>query len=149
MGDVVSLVEKARETLGERDMKDVAKRMRTGQFDLEDFLTQMQQMKEMGPLNGLLDMLPGGANLSKQLGGASIDDSFFKQSEAIIHSMTFEERRHPDILNGSRRRRIAQGSGVMPADVNRLLNQFRDAKKLMQAMTTGKGAGGLMRMLGL
>lgn len=149
MGDVVSLVEKARDTMGERDMKDVAKRMRTGQFDLEDFLAQMQQMKEMGPLTGLLDMLPGGGNLAKQLGGASLDDSFFKQSEAIIQSMTFEERRHPDLLNGSRRRRIALGSGTTPADVNRLLNQFKDAKKLMQAMTTGKGAGGLMRMLGL
>ncbi|MDA0365063.1 MAG: signal recognition particle protein [Chloroflexi bacterium] len=149
MGDVMSLVEKARDTLGERDMKDIAKRMRTGQFDLEDFLAQMQQMKEMGPLSGLLDMLPGGGNLAKQLGGASLDDRFFKQSEAIIQSMTIEERRHPDLLNGSRRRRIALGSGTTPADVNRLLNQFKDAKKLMQAMTTGKGAGGLMRMLGL
>ncbi|MEX2229736.1 MAG: signal recognition particle protein [Dehalococcoidia bacterium] len=149
MGDVMSLVEKARETMGDRDMKDVAKRMRTGQFDLEDFLAQMQQMKGMGPLSGLLEMLPGGGNLSKQLGGASLDDSFFKQSEAIIQSMTLEERRHPDVLNGSRRRRIALGSGTSPADVNRLLNQFKDAKKLMQAMTTGKGAGGLMRMLGL
>ena len=77
------------------------------------------------------------------------DGAFFKQSEAIIFSMTPAERRNPDVLNGSRRRRIAKGSGTTPADVNRLLNQFKDAKKLMQAMTTGKGAGGLMRMLGM
>jgi signal recognition particle subunit SRP54 len=148
MGDIVSLVEKARETMGERDVKDVAKRMRSGQFDLEDFLQQMQQMKQMGPISGLLDMLPGGGNIAKQLGGVDLDGSFFKQSEAIICSMTPEERHNPDVLNGSRRRRIARGSGTTPADVNRLLNQFKDAKKLMQAMTTGKGGGGLMRMLG-
>jgi signal recognition particle subunit SRP54 len=149
MGDIVSLVEKARETIGDRDTKDIAKRMRSGQFDLEDFLAQMQQMKEMGPMSGLLDMLPGGRNLAKQVAGVDLDKAYFKQSEAIIYSMTPQERRDPDLLNGSRRRRIARGSGTTPADVNRLLNQFKDAKKLMQAMTTGKGAGGLMRMLGL
>ncbi len=149
MGDVVSLVEKARETMGDRDVKDVAKRMRSGQFDLEDFLQQMQQMKQMGPLSGLLDMLPGGGNMAKQLTGVDLDGSYFKQAEAIISSMTPQERHNPDVLNGSRRRRIAKGSGTTPADVNRLLNQFKDAKKLMQAMATGKGAGGLMRMLGM
>ncbi|MBM3140850.1 MAG: signal recognition particle protein [Chloroflexi bacterium] len=149
MGDVVSLVEKAQQTMADRDIKDVAKRMRSGQFDLEDFRAQMQQVKQMGPVSGLLEMLPGGGNIAKQLGGADLDGSYFRQAEAIIYSMTPEERRNPDILNGSRRRRIARGSGTTPADVNRLLNQFKDAKKLMQAMTTGKGAGGLMRMLGL
>lgn len=148
MGDVVSLVEKAKQAMGERDAKDVAKRMRTGQFDLEDFLTQMQQMKKMGPLSGILDMLPGAAQLKGQLGNPDQTDAYFRQSEAIIYSMTVQERRHPEIINGSRRRRIARGSGTTPADVNRLLNQFADARKLMKAMTTGKGAGGLMRMLG-
>ena len=148
MGDVVSLVEKAKASLDGRSVEDMTKRMRTGQFDLEDFLGQMEQMKKMGPLGGLLDMLPGAANIKKQLGGVSLDDGFFSQSEAIVRSMTLEERRHPEILNGSRRRRVARGSGTTPADVNRLLNQFKDARKLMQAMTSGKGAGGLMRMLG-
>ncbi|PKN81668.1 MAG: signal recognition particle protein [Chloroflexi bacterium HGW-Chloroflexi-9] len=148
MGDVVSLVEKAKQAMGERDAKDVAKRMRTGQFDLEDFLTQMQQMKKMGPLSGILEMLPGAAQLKGQLGNPDQTDAYFRQSEAIIYSMTVQERRHPEIINGSRRRRIARGSGTTPADVNRLLNQFADARKLMKAMTTGKGAGGLMRMLG-
>ncbi|MEX2032149.1 MAG: signal recognition particle protein [Dehalococcoidia bacterium] len=149
MGDVVSLVEKAKQAVGERDMKDITKRMQKGQFDLDDFLTQMQQMKQMGPLSGLLDMLPGAGNIKAQLGAADLSEDYFKQSEAIIQSMTLDERRKPEIINGSRRRRIALGSGTNPADVNRLLNQFKDARKLMQAMTSGKGAGGFMKMLGL
>ncbi|MCK9486868.1 MAG: signal recognition particle protein [Dehalococcoidia bacterium] len=149
MGDVVSLVEKAKQAVGDRDMKDVAKRMQKGQFDLEDFLTQMQQMKQMGPLSGLLEMLPGAGQIKAQLGAADLSEDYFKQSEAIIQSMTPLERRKPELINGSRRRRIALGSGTTPADVNRLLNQFKDARKLMQAMTSGKGAGGLMKMLGL
>ncbi len=149
MGDVVSLVEKAKQAVGERDMKDVAKRMQKGQFDLEDFLSQMQQMKQMGPLSGLLDMLPGAGQIKAQIGATDLSDDYFKQSEAIIQSMTPAERRKPEIINGSRRKRIAMGSGTTPADVNRLLNQFKDARKLMQAMTSGKGAGGLMKMLGL
>lgn len=151
MGDVVSLVEKARETIGERDVKDVARRMQRGEFDLEDFLQQMEQVKKMGPLSGLLDMMPGMGGLKAQMGGASLDEDYFKQTTAIIQSMTMEERRRPEILNGSRRRRIAHGSGTTPADVNRMLNQFNQAKKLMQAMTGGKGsggAGGLRRLLG-
>jgi signal recognition particle subunit SRP54 len=148
MGDVVSLVEKAKEAVGERDMKDVARRMKSGQFNLEDFLQQMQQMRNMGPLSGLLDMLPGGGQMAKQVAGVDLDESFLTHSEAIVLSMTPAERRNPDILNGSRRRRIARGSGTTPADVNRLLNQFKDAKKLMQAMAGGKGAGGLGRLLG-
>jgi len=149
MGDVVSLVEKARATMGTRSVEDMTKRMRTGQFDLEDFLGQMDQVKKMGPIGGLLDMLPGASGIKQQLNGAQIDDGFFRQSEAIVRSMTLQERRNPEILNGSRRRRVARGSGTTPADVNRLLNQFKDARKLMQAMTSGKGAGGIMRMLGM
>jgi len=149
MGDVVSLVEKAKLAIGERDAKDVAKRMRSGQFDLDDFLTQMQQMKQMGPLSGILDMLPGAGGLKAQLGGMNLSEDYFKQSEAIIQSMTLQERRNPELINGSRRKRIARGSGTTPADINRLLNQFKDARKLMQAMTSGKGAGGFMKMLGM
>ena len=148
MGDVVSLVEKAKEVVSERDMKNVTQRMKSGQFNLEDFLVQMQQMKNMGPLSGLLEMLPGGGQMAKQMTGVNLDESFFAQSEAIVLSMTPEERRNPDILNGSRRRRIAKGAGTSLTEVNRLLNQFKDAKKLMQAMTSGKGAGGLGKLLG-
>ena len=149
MGDIVTLVEKAKQTLGERDAKEVARRIKSGQFDLEDFLQQMEQMKQMGPLSGIMEMIPGGANIAKQLGAANFDEDFFKHSEAIIQSMTIEERRNPELLNGSRRRRIASGCGQTPADVNRLLNQYREAKKMMQAMATGKGPGGLMRLLGM
>ena len=149
MGDVVSLVEKARASMGERSVEDITKRIRSGQFDLEDFLGQMDQVKKMGPIGGLLEMLPGAANIKKQMGGVQIDDGFFRQSEAIVRSMTLQERHNPEILNGSRRRRVARGSGTTPADVNRLLNQFKEARKLMQAMTSGKGAGGIMRMLGM
>ena len=149
MGDVLTLVEKAKETIGERDVKDVARRMQRGQFDLEDFLAQMQQVQQMGPLSGLLDMLPGAGGMKQQLKIPEIDESFWTHSEAIILSMTPQERRRPELIDGSRRRRIAAGSGMQPADVNRLLNQYREAKKLMQAMTTGKGAGGLGRLLGL
>lgn len=148
MGDVVSLVEKAKEVVSERDMKTVTQRMKSGQFNLEDFLAQMQQMKNMGPLSGLLEMLPGGGQMAKQMTGVNLDESFFAQSEAIVLSMTPEERRNPDILNGSRRRRIANGAGTSLPEVNRLLNQFKDAKRLMQAMASGKGAGGLGKILG-
>jgi signal recognition particle subunit SRP54 len=149
MGDVVTLVEKAKEAVGEQDMKDVTRRMRNGQFNLEDFLSQMQQMRQMGPLTGLLDMLPGGQQLAKQVAGVELDESFISRSEAIVLSMTPGERRNPDILNGSRRRRVAKGSGTSTAEVNRLLNQFKEAKKMMQAMTSGKAGGGLGRMFGL
>lgn len=149
MGDVVSLVEKAKETIGERDVKEVARRMQRGQFDLEDFLSQMQQVQQMGPLSGLLDMLPGAGSVKQQLQIPDVDENFWKHNEAIILSMTPQERRQPEIIDGSRRRRIATGSGQQPSDVNRLLNQYKEAKKLMQAMTTGKGASGLGRLLGL
>ena len=147
MGDVVTLVEKAKAAIGERDAKEVARRMQRGEFDLEDFLSQMQQLKNMGPIGGLLEMLPGAAGMKGQLGIDSLDDSFFSHTEAIVLSMTPAERRNPSVLNGSRRRRIAAGSGTTPADVNRLLNQFAEARKMMQAMTSGKG-GGLGRMFG-
>ncbi len=151
MGDVVTLVERAKQAIGERDAKEVARRMSRGEFDLQDFLTQMQQVKSMGSITGMLEMMPGMSGLKQQLGGANLDESYFKQSEAIIQSMTVAERRRPDILNGSRRRRIAAGSGTTPADVNRLMNQFTQAKKLMQMMTSNKSGAvgrGLRGLLG-
>ena len=148
MGDVVTLVEKAQETIGEQDAKEVARRVRSGEFDLEDFLAQMQQVQQMGSLAGLMEMIPGMSGMKQQLAGADFGEGFWTQSEAIILSMTPEERRDPEILNGSRRRRIARGAGAQPADVNRLLNQYKEAKRLMQAMTSGKGAGALGRLFG-
>ncbi|MFL2646824.1 MAG: signal recognition particle protein [Dehalococcoidia bacterium] len=149
MGDVVTLVEKAQALSSENDIKNTVNKMKTGDFNLEDFLQQMQQMKNMGPLTGILDLIPGGKQLAQQVAGVEVDNKFMARSEAIVLSMTLEERRNPDILNGSRRRRIANGSGTSPAEVNRLLNQFKDAKKMMQALTTGKAQGGLSRILGL
>jgi signal recognition particle subunit SRP54 len=149
MGDVVSLVEKAQETIGERDAKEVARRVRSGQFDLEDFMSQMQQVQQMGSLSTLMDMIPGMSGMKKQLDGTDFAEAGWIKNEAIIQSMTVHERQNPNVLDGSRRRRIARGSGTQPADVNRLLNQFKQAKQLMQAMTTGKGGGPLGKMLGL
>ncbi|MFN8637901.1 MAG: signal recognition particle protein [Dehalococcoidia bacterium] len=149
MGDVVTLVERAREQMGDKQVEQVAARMRSGQFDLEDFLQQLSQVKNMGNIAGMLDMIPGMAQLKDKAQIASINEAFLKQAEAIIQSMTVQERRNPDILNGSRRRRIAIGSGTTAADVNRLLKQYGEAKKLMQMMSGGgKAAGGLRRLLG-
>ena len=143
MGDVVTLVERAKETVGASDAKAVAKRVASGDFDLQDFLDQMQNLKQMGSLAGLLEMMPGMSGMQSQ-----VDDRELVRSEAIIRSMTPEERRRPQILNGSRRRRVAAGSGTAPADVNRLLNQFAKARKLMQAMAGGgRGGGSALREL--
>ncbi|MEZ4501277.1 MAG: signal recognition particle protein [Dehalococcoidia bacterium] len=150
MGDIVSLVERAQQTMGDKKVEDVARRMKSGQFDLEDFLEQLAQLRQMGSLAGMLDMIPGMSQLKDKAQIADMNEAFLNKSEAIIQSMTIEERRNPDLLNGSRRRRVANGSGTTPADVNRLLNQYREAKKLMQVMAGGggKGGGGLRRMLG-
>ena len=143
MGDVVTLVERAKDAVGEGEAKAVAKRVASGDFDLQDFLDQMQSLKQMGSLAGLLEMMPGMSGMQEQL-----DERELTRTEAIIRSMTPEERRRPQILNGSRRRRVAAGSGTTPADVNRLLNQFTKAKKLMQAMTGGgRGGGSALREL--
>ena len=147
MGDIVTLVEKAQEALGDENVKELERKMRTAQFDLDDFLTQMQRVKKMGPLGQLIGMLPGLGQIKKQLAVEAIDDDFFKHIEAIIYSMTPHERHNPKIINGSRRRRISQGSGTTPRDVNQLLNQFEEARKIMKVMATskGRGLGGLLR----
>jgi signal recognition particle subunit SRP54 len=129
MGDVVSLVEKAQETIDEEKTTRLEKKLRKQDFNLEDFFEQLQQIKKMGPLDQLLGMIPG---VGSQLGGVKVDDRSLVYIEAIINSMTISERRHPKILNGSRRRRIAQGSGTKVQDVNRLLNQFGQMKKMLK-----------------
>ncbi len=133
MGDVLSLIEKAQEAYDEKKAIELEKKMRTMQFTLEDFLEQMQQMKKMGPLGDILGMLPGMD--SKALQNVDIDEKKMAHTEAIIQSMTRKERNDPSILNGSRRKRIAAGSGTTIQEVNQLLKQFEEMKKMMKMMT--------------
>ncbi|MEE9278333.1 MAG: signal recognition particle protein [Dehalococcoidia bacterium] len=137
-GDMATLVEKAKSEFGEQDAKTMKRRMQDGSFGLDDFLEQFQKVQQMGPLSQLLGMIPGLGNIKQQLDGEELDDDFFTKIEAIIGSMTPDERRKPEIINGSRRRRIANGSGTNPQDVNQLLNQFKEAKKLMKAVASGR-----------
>jgi len=130
MGDVLSLIDRAREQTDEADAERMQDRMLKGQFDLEDFLDQLQKIKKMGPLNQLLEMIPGIGQQMRQA-KAQISDDDYKQVEAIIRGMTPWERRHPERIDHSRRRRIARGSGVERQDVNRLLSQFKEMQKMM------------------
>jgi signal recognition particle subunit SRP54 len=130
MGDILSLVERAQEQTDEKDAERLQKRMLKGQFDLEDFLDQLQKIKRMGPLSQIMEMIPGLGQQMRQA-KAQISDDDYKQVEAIIRGMTPWERRHPERIDHSRRRRIARGSGVDRQDVNRLLSQFKDMQKMM------------------
>jgi len=138
MGDVVSLVEKAQETMDVEQAQKLEKKLRKNEFTLEDFYNQLQQIKKMGPLEQILGMIPG---LNKQLKGVQVDDKAFVKIEAIINSMTPLERQKPQIINGSRRRRISNGSGTRIQDVNQLLNQFNQMKKMIKRMKGMKSRG--------
>jgi signal recognition particle subunit SRP54 len=131
MGDIVSLVEKAQEQFDEVQAAKLEKRIRKNQFDFEDFKTQLQQINKMGNLKDLMGMIPG---IGKQMKDIDIDDDAFKGIEAMINSMTLEERRNPDIINGSRKQRIAGGSGKDIAEVNQFLKQFEQMKEMMKMM---------------
>ena len=150
MGDIVSLVEKAQETFDATEAKKLEKKVRKEGMDLEDFLTAMRQMQKLGPLENLLKLLPG-VN-SKMLKDVKMDPKRMKHIEAIVLSMTPQERKKPEILNGSRRARIAKGCGRPVSEVNKLLEQFRDMQKMMKKMgggpggPGGKGGGGMPRM---
>ena len=137
-GDMATLTERATEEFGERTAQELRRRIQDGQFDLDDFLQQIGQVRKMGPLNQLVGMLPGLDRIKSQINVDEFDDDFFNHFEAIVRSMTPDERRKPEIINGSRRRRIARGSGTAPQDVNQLLNQFKEAKKIMKALASGK-----------
>ena len=141
-GDMSTLLEKAGEEFGERDAKQLRRRMQEGGFDLEDFLEQVDRLRNMGPLSQLIGMLPGIDQIKGQLNVDEFDDAYFTQFEAIVRSMTPEERRKPEIISGSRRRRIARGSGTTPQDVNQLLKQFKEARKVMKMLAGGKAPGG-------
>ena len=136
MGDVVSLVEKAQEVISEKEAAALEAKIRKNKFDLEDFLSQIQQLKKMGNVKDLMSMIPG---MSKALKGIELDDNSFKQVECIIQSMTPQERATPELIDSHRKNRIARGSGTDVPQVNRLLKQFQDMKKMMQVMTKGKG----------
>lgn len=143
MGDVVSLVEKAKEVVDQKEAERLAEKMRKADFDLEDFLAQMAQMKKMGPLGDIMKMMPGMGNV--QVGAR--EEKMLGKTEAIILSMTLKERRKPDILNASRRARIAKGSGTQVSDVNALIKQFTQMREMMRMMKGGKGKE-LMRRMG-
>jgi signal recognition particle subunit SRP54 len=137
MGDVLSLIEKAEKNIDKEKAAKLEEKMRKNQFTLEDFMEQMEQVRNMGPMDELLGMLPGMGG-AKQLKNMQFDEKQLDHIEAIISSMTPEERQDPDIINGSRRKRIAQGSGTKIQDVNRLLKQFRQTKKMMKQLNSGK-----------
>ncbi len=145
MGDIIGLIEKAESAYDAETAEKQARKMMKGEFSLEDWLEQMKQMKKMGPLSQIMEMLPGQMGQAARGIDPSLVEDQFKQSEAIINSMTVKERRDPDLLNASRRRRIAAGSGMDVQDVNRLIKQFREAQKLMKTLqkTGGKGLGRL------
>ena len=143
MGDIVSLVERAQEQFDEEEAKKLQKKIAKNQFDFNDFLGQIHQIKKMGNLKDLASMIPG---VGKAMKDIDIDDNAFKGIEAIIYSMTPEERSNPAILDGSRRARIAKGSGTNLQEVNRLLKQFEDTRKMMRMVTNGQGFGGKMKL---
>ena len=143
MGDVLTLVEKAQEAFDGEELDKLAKRG-PADLTLEDFLTQMQQMKKMGGLQSMLSMLPG---IGNKLADVEIDEGALKKPEAIIRSMTPRERRNPGILNASRRKRIAAGSGTTVQDVNQLIRQFENAKEMMKRMSSQMKGGRGARMM--
>jgi signal recognition particle subunit SRP54 len=145
MGDVLTLVERAQETYDAKQAEQLAKKLQKNSFTLEDFLDQMQQLKKMGPLGSLIEMIPGMGGMAKEAQSA-VDRGELKRTEAIIQSMTPAERRDPEILNASRRRRIARGSGTSLPEVNRLIKQFGEMQKLMRQFSGG-GMRGLPGMI--
>jgi signal recognition particle subunit SRP54 len=143
MGDVLTLVEKAQEHVDQKEAEELARKLQRNAFTLEDFLGQMQQLKKMGPIGGLLDLIPGMGGAAKEA-QAAVERGDMKRVEAIIQSMTVAERRDPDLLAGSRKRRVARGSGTSLQDVNRLLKQFAEMKKLMRQLGGAAGRRGML-----
>jgi len=144
MGDVVSLVEKAAETVDQEEAEKLARKLQKGGFDLDDLASQLKQLRKMGGMGGVMGMLPGINKIKKQLDEAKIDDGMIKRQEAILSSMTKQERKNPKLLNASRRQRIARGSGTSVPEINRLLKQYQDMATMMKKMNK-LGKKGLMR----
>ena len=137
MGDIVSLVEKAAEDLGEENIKKTEENLKKGNFSMEDYLTQLKQMKKMGGIEGIMSFMPGVSKIKSQMDNAGVDEKIITQNEAIILSMTKKERENPKIINGSRRKRIANGSGTDVATINKLLKQFKMMSEMMKKMSKG------------
>jgi signal recognition particle subunit SRP54 len=147
MGDVLTLIERAQASVDMSKAQELEKKFRTNSFDLNDFLDQLQQVRNMGPLDQILGMIPGLSRAMKGAEAPAIEEKQVRRVEAIILSMTPAERARPEIIGGSRKRRIARGSGTTPADINQLLNQFRQMQKMMKALSSGRmpaGLGGMM-----
>jgi signal recognition particle subunit SRP54 len=152
MGDMMTLIEKAQSEIDEDEAKAMAEKMAKAEFDFEDFLGHMRKLKKLGSMEGLLKMIPGMGNVMKQLGKDALPEDEMRRTEAIISSMTRQERRQPALINQSRKERIAKGSGVKVADVNVLIKNFKQMSKVMQAMMGGgkkKGKFGLPKLPGL
>ena len=151
MGDMATLIEKAQEGIDEKKAKEIEKKFRKAEFDMEDMLEQFKTIKKMGSIGNVLGMIPGTSMLSKKMPTANVDDKAMARVEAIILSMTKRERRKPEIINGSRRKRIAMGSGTTPAEVNRLLTQYEEMRKMMKRLQSGRTkhmTDSFMRQLG-
>jgi len=147
MGDILSLIEKAEATLDEEQALAMGRKLAKGEFDLEDFRQQLREVKKMGPLSQVLDMIPGFSKVSQQV-SPEVTDQQMKRTEAIVNSMTLEERRNPKVINASRKRRIARGSGTTVQEINQLLGQFRQMQRMMKQMTSGRGPLSMLRQLG-
>jgi signal recognition particle subunit SRP54 len=139
MGDLLTLIEKAKAEITDEEAESLTKRMKKGELTLDDFLEQYQRIKKMGPISQLISLVPGFSQIKKSLNVDELDDNFLRKTEAIIRSMTREERKNPGIIDGSRRRRIAMGSGASAADVNQLLKQYQEAKRIIQMISSGRG----------
>ena len=146
MGDVLTLIEKAQGAVDEDRAKEMERKFRQASFDLEDFLEQIQSVRKMGSLSQIMEMIPGMGQMSKQLPAGDLDESRIERIEAIIRSMTPDERQRPEILNGSRKRRISRGSGTTPQDVNQLLNQFKQTQKLVKQVSRSRNPASLLKM---
>jgi signal recognition particle subunit SRP54 len=140
MGDVLSLIEMAEQSMDEKQAAAMEARLRRAEFTFEDFLEQLKQVRKMGSLSSIIGLLPGMPGM-KNLKNVQVDDRQLDRVEAMIFSMTGQERRHPDIIDGSRRRRIARGSGTSVQDVNQLLKQYREMQKMVKALSSGRMKG--------
>ena len=146
MGDVLTLIERAQEVVDEQKAKEMERKIRQASFDLNDFLDQLQSVRKMGSLDQIMEMIPGMGSASRKMMAGDLDETKLQRIEAIIYSMTPEERQKPDIINGSRRRRISRGSGTTPQDINQLLNQFKQTQKLVRQMSRSRNPANLMKM---
>ncbi|HEY5625641.1 MAG TPA: signal recognition particle protein [Dehalococcoidia bacterium] len=140
MGDILTLIDKAKEQISDEEAESLTVRIKKGELTLDDFLEQYQRIKNMGPLSNLLSLVPGLSQIKNRLNTEEMDESYFARVEAIIRSMTKAERTDPGIIDGSRRRRIAAGSGTKPQDVNQVLKQYKEAKKIIQQISAGHGS---------